>query len=110
MLSLINSGKFNEAYNYSKKLEKKKLNNFERDLIIGVYYLKNQKYDMASKYFLKIKNSKSKFVINNFVSSSLLNWVNFMSLDFNDAENKIKAIDSKFENLKNIQISLILRL
>ena len=103
LLSLINSAKFNEAYNFSKKLEKKKLNNFESDLIIGVYYLKNQKYDLASKYFLKIKNNKSKFVINNFVSSSLLNWVHFINLDFNDAEKKIKAIDSKFENLKNIQ-------
>ena len=42
LLSLINSGKFNEAFNYSKKLEKRKLNNFESDLIIGIYYLKNQ--------------------------------------------------------------------
>ena len=39
LYSLINLGKFNEAFNYSKKL-KKKLENFESDLIIGVYYLK----------------------------------------------------------------------
>jgi len=103
LLSLVNSGKFNEAYNYAKKLEKRKLNNFESDLIIGVYYLKYEKFDLAQKYFLKIKNDKSKFIINNFISSSLLNWVEFVNLDFNDASKKIEAIDSKFENLKNIQ-------
>ncbi len=103
LLSLVNSGKFNEAYNYAKKLEKGRINNFESDLIIGVYYLKNKKYDLAKKYFFKIKNNKSKFIINNFISSSLLNWVDFINLDFNDANKKVQAIDSKFENLKNIQ-------
>ena len=41
--SLVNSGKINEAYFYSKKLEKKKLNIFESDLIIGIYYFKRKK-------------------------------------------------------------------
>ena len=103
IFSLVNSGKFNEAFHYAKKLEKGELNNFESDLIIGVYYLKNKKYDLARKYFLKIKNIKSKFIINNFISTSLLNWVNFKNLDFKDAQKRIEAIDSKFENLRNIQ-------
>ena len=103
LFSLVNSGKFNEAFNYSKKLEKRKIGNFESELIIGVYYLKNEKYDLAHEYFLKIKNRKSRFVLNNFVSSSLLNWVSFNDLDLNRAQNKIQAIDSKFENLKKIQ-------
>ncbi len=72
-------------------------------MIIGVYHLKNQNYDLSLKYFLKIKNRKSKFLINNFISSSLYNWVNFINLDFNNAQKKIDSIDSKFENLKNIQ-------
>ena len=42
--SLVGSGKIYEAYKYSKKLEKKKIENFEGNLIIGVYYLKNEKY------------------------------------------------------------------
>ncbi len=103
LLSLINSGRFNEAFNYAKKLEKRKLNNFESDLIIGIYYLKNQKYDLAGKYFLKIKKNKSKFLINDFISSSLFNWSSFINLDFEDAQKKIESIDPKFENLKNIQ-------
>jgi len=103
LYSLVNLGKFNEAFNYSKKLEKGKLGNFESDLIIGVYYLKNKNHDLAQKYFLKLKNRKSSFIINNFVSNSLLNWVSFKNLDLNSAQNKINAIDSRFENLKNIQ-------
>ena len=47
LFSLINLGKFNEAFLYSKKLEKKKLNTFESDLIAGIYYLKNEKYDLC---------------------------------------------------------------
>ena len=73
LFSLVNAGKFNEAFDYSKKLEKRELDNFESNLIIGIYYLKSQKNDLAQKYFLKLKNRKSNFVINDFVSNSLLN-------------------------------------
>ncbi len=103
LYSLVNLGKFNEAFNYSKKLEKQQLANFESDLIIGVYYLKNKNHDLAQKYFSKLKNRKSSSILNNFVSNALLNWVSFKNLDLNRAQNKINAIDSRFENLKNIQ-------
>ena len=96
-------GKFNEAFDYSKKLEKRKLSNFESDLIIGLYYFKNEKFDLAQKYFLKLKNRKSQIIFNNFVSNSLLNWSSFKTLDLNSAQKKIYEIDSKFTNLRNIQ-------
>ncbi len=103
LFSLVNLGKFNEAFNYSKKLEKRSLGNFESDLIIGIYYLKNKNHYLAQKYFLRLENRKSKSVLDNFVSNSLLNWVTFNSLDLNSAQNKINTTDSRFENLKNIQ-------
>ena len=103
LFSLVNLGKFNEAFDYSKKLEKRKSGNFESDLIIGIYYLKNEQYDLAQEYFLKIKNRKSQFIFNDFVSNSLLNWTSFKNLDLNSAQNKISEIDSKFKNLRNIQ-------
>ena len=103
LYSLINSGKFNEAFNYAKKIEKRNLDSFESNLIVGVYYLKNEKYDLAQKYFLKIKNRKSKFAIKNFVANSLLNWTNLNKLDLNEGKIRINSIDSKFENLKKIQ-------
>ena len=103
LFSLVNLGKFNEAYNYSKKLEKRKSANFESDLIIGIYYLKNEKYKLAHQYFSKLKNRKSKFFLNDFVSTSLLNWTSFKNLDLDLAKKKINDINPKFENLKAIQ-------
>ena len=103
LYSLVNLGKFNEAFNYAKKIEKKNLDNFESDLVIGVYYLKNNQLDLAKKYFLKLKNRNSKFVLNDYVSHSLLNWASFDKLSLSDAQNKIDLTDSRFTNLKNIQ-------
>ena len=103
LFTLVNLGKFNEAFSYSKKLEKRKLGNFESDLIMGIYYLKNENYDLAKNYFLKLKNRKSSSVLNNFVSSSLFNWVSFKNLNFNSAKNTINTINPRFENLRNIQ-------
>jgi predicted Zn-dependent protease len=101
--SLVNQGKFNEAFNYAKKLEKNKLDNFESNLIIGIYFLRNKNFDLAQKYFTKLKNRKTRFILNTFVSNSLLNWSSFNNLDFNEAKNKVDLTDSRFENLKNIQ-------
>ncbi|MDB9752505.1 tetratricopeptide repeat protein, partial [Pelagibacteraceae bacterium] len=101
--SLVNLGKFSEAFNYAKKMEKRNLVSFESDLIMGTYYLKNNQLKLAKKYFLKLKNRNSRFILNNFVSNSLLNWSSFDKLSLSNAQNKINLIDSRFENLKNIQ-------
>ena len=101
--TLINSGRYREAFNYSKKLEKKNLGNFESDLVLGVYYLKNNKYDLANNYFLKLQKRKSNFIINNFVSSSLFNWTSFKKMDLVTAQKKIDAINPRYKTLKSIQ-------
>ena len=101
--SLVNLNKFNEAFNYSKKLEKRKLGNFESDLIIGIYYLRNANYELAQKYFIKLKERKSQFLLNDFVSASLFNWVTFEKLDFNNAQKKLNKMNIQYDNLKNIQ-------
>ena len=98
LYSLVNLGKFNDAYFFSKKLEKKNLNNFESDLIIGLYYLKNEKLDLALKHFLKIKSKKVNIPINDFIIHSLINWTSFNKISLDEAERKIQEIDSRFEN------------
>ena len=103
LYSAINSGNFNEAFNYAKKLEKQKLDSFESDLIIGVFYLKNSNLDLAKKYFLKAKKRNSKFILNNYVSNSLHNWSSLKSLDLNSATLELKKLDERFKNLKKIQ-------
>ena len=101
--SLINSGKFNEAFNYSKKLENKNLSIFESDLIIGIYYLKNKEFDLAQKYFQKISANKNNTVLNAFVVNSLLNWASLDNLKMNEALLKIESSSSKSLSLNRIQ-------
>ena len=103
LYTLVNSGNLKEAYNYSKKLEKQKLDSFESYLIIGIYYLNNSDLEQAQKYFLKAKKKNSRFVINNYVLSSLYNWSSFKYSNLNQASLELEKLDERFENLKKIQ-------
>ena len=71
LYSLVNSGKITEAVNYAKKLEKKNLDNYESNLIIGIYYLRNKQFELAQKYFQRLKDSNTRFLLNNYISKSL---------------------------------------
>ena len=82
LYSLVNSGKFEEAFKFSKKLERRNIDNFESNLVLGVYYLKNGQDKQAQKYLLKIKNSNSVFILNKFLSDSLLIWSDVDNKDF----------------------------
>ena len=101
--SLVNLGKYNEALRYAKKLEKKNLDNFDSNLIIGIYHFKNKKYELANEYFFKLSQKKTNFVLNDFLISTLLNWSNFHKLDFQNAKMKLDNMQPKFDNLINIQ-------
>ena len=103
LYSLVNSGNINEAFNYSRKLEKQKLESFESNLITGIFYLKKSDFKSAKKYFLKAKAKGSKFVLNNYVSDSLYNWSNLTNIDKSSANLELKKLDKRFENLKKIQ-------
>jgi len=103
LYSLVNSGKFNEAFNYSRKLEKLKLDNYESNLITGIFYLKNSNLNLAKKYFLKAKNKNSRFILNKYISSSLSNWSSLKGTDINNASLQLEKLDKRFENLKKIQ-------
>ncbi len=105
--TLVSLNKYTEAYKYSKKLEKKKLNSFESDLIIGIYYLKNNKLKNAKKYFLKLNNKNSKGSIKNLLSISLINWVDFNDLNFESSLKVINSINPRYNNLKKIQTAFL---
>ena len=101
LYSLVNSGKFKEAFNYSKRLEKKNLDIYESDLISGIFHIKNSNMDLAKKYFDEARKKKSRLSLNNYVSNSLFNWSNLSNLD--QATIELKKLDERFENLKKIQ-------
>ena len=104
LYSLVALEKFNVANNYSKKLEKKKIDNFESNLINVVYYLERNNFDKASIYIKKIKNKSQPGSTQNLLSFSLSSWINFKNTNnLNSALNLLEKIPKKFENLKNIQ-------
>ena len=103
LYSLVNSGNLKEAFSYSKKLEKQKLDSFESQLIIGIFHLKNLNIDLAQKYFLKAKNRNSRFVLNKYVSNSLYNWSSLNNFNLNQASLELQKLDERFVNFKNIQ-------
>ena len=102
LFSLVNSGNFRDAFNYSKKLERQKVNIFESRLVLGVYYLKQSKLDLAKENFQKAKETK-RTVLNDYVTNSLNNLSSLQSSNLNNSLIEIKKIDERFENLKKIQ-------
>jgi len=102
--SLVALEKFKDATNYSKKLEKKKIDNFESNLVSAVYYLERKDFDKASVYFKKIKNKSQPGSIQNMISASLNSWADFKNTNnLDSALNLLESIPKKFENLKDIQ-------
>ena len=105
--SLVGSENLDEAFNYSKKLEKKNLASFESYLVTGVFYLKNNNLNLAKKYFLKAKNKNSKFILNNYISDSLYYFSNLKNIYINNAILELKKLDKRFDNSKKIQNVLL---
>ena len=102
--SLVTLGKLKDAANYSKKLEHKKIDNFESNLISAVYYLENKDFKNASVYLKKIENKNQPDSIQNLLSSSLNSWINFRNIsDLKTGLNFLDAIPKRFKNIKNIQ-------
>ena len=103
LYSIINTGNFIDAFNYSKKLEKNKLDSFETNIIMGVYYFKNSNYKLAKKYLLKTKNQDSKFLLNLYLVDSLLIWSNLDKEKIDIANLELDNLDKRFGNLNEIQ-------
>jgi len=103
LYATVNSGNFNQALNFSKKLEKKKQDSFESDLIIGIYHMKHFKYDLANQYFLKAKNRKSKSILETYVANYLNFWSQLDNYNLNEAYLIFNQLDNRLMNLKKIQ-------
>jgi len=93
--------KIKEAAKYSRELERKKLDNFESNLVSGIYYLKNENFSQAKIYFQKLKNQNQSGSIQDLVSRSLNTWSNFK--DVNSAISSLKSLPRGFDNIRNIQ-------
>ena len=101
LYSLVTLKKFKVASNYSKNLERKKLDNFDSNLVSGIHLLKNENFAQAKVYFQKLTKQSQPGSIKDLISSSLNNWSNFD--DFNSALLSLKSTSNRFEKIKNIQ-------
>ena len=102
LFSLVNSGNFAQAVNYSKKLEKEKKSSFESNLILGIFYLKNNKNEMAKKYFSKAQKMNLKTILDNYLVSSLYILTD-INRDLDSTSINSIQLDSRFKNLNKIQ-------
>ena len=103
LYTLVNSGNFNQAFNFSKKLEKTNKDSFESNLIIGIYNLKNSNYDLAEKYFLKATKKNTISLLNNYILGSLIVWSNLKDSDLEKAIFNLNQLDDRLINLRKIQ-------
>ena len=101
--SLVNSGNFNQAVNFAKKLDRDQKNNFETDLIVGINYFKNSKYKLAKEYFVKAKKNNSLTILNDYIINTLHIWADLENSNLEEARKRIDNLDNRFENLKKIQ-------
>ena len=101
LYSLVTLKKFKVASNYSKVLERKKLDNFESNLVSGIHLLKNENFAQARVYFEKLTKLSQPGSLKDLIASSLNNWSNFD--DFSSALSSLKSTQNEFENIKNIQ-------
>ncbi len=105
LYSLVTLKKFKDAGNYSRELEKKKLDNFESNLVSGIYFLENENFAQAKIYFKKLKKQSQPGTIQDLLSISLNNWSNFTDID--SALSSLKSFPDRFNNIKNIQEAFV---
>ena len=107
LYSSINAGNFNEAYNFSKTLERDNQDIFESNLILGIYYLRNSNFDLSKKYFLKAKNKKNLTILDNYLLETLNIWTSLQNKELERAIFEIDKLDNRFNSLKKIQVVFV---
>ncbi len=103
LYTLINSQKFYQAFAYSKKLEKDGQGSFESNIIIGIYHIKNNKIELAKKYFLKAMKKNANTILDNYLINSLYTWSDLKGKNIEETTSSLGKLDKRFLNLKKIQ-------
>ena len=70
---------------------------------MGIYYLKNSKFDLSTKYFSKTKNSEARTLLDSYLAHSLFVWSDLNQNKFEKAKSDFNQLDDRFDNLKKIQ-------
>ena len=101
--SLIHLQKYNEAYSFSKSLDKKGNANLENNLFLGLFEFKNKNYIQAKIHFSKLNPNINNRLIFEPLKISLINWSEILiSNNIKDID-KIKSMSDSFGSFKAIQ-------
>ena len=103
MYTLVNSGNFNQAFNFSKKIERDGQESFESEIIKGIFYFKNSNYQESRKFFLKAKNREPRTVLERYIANSLYFWSGLNDYNLQEAKLTLSKFDTRLESLKKIQ-------
>ena len=101
--SLINLEKYQEAYEYSKKLEKIDQSNFNSDLFLGIYHFKSNNFVKSKNYFDKLKLSNNRNLVPEILQNSLSAWSKISNTQNEDDLSLLDFSNPAFENLTIIQ-------
>ena len=103
--SLVNLEKYQEAYKYSKKLEKIDQSNFNSNLFLGIYYFKSNNFVKSKNYFDKLKFSNNRNLVPEILQNSLSAWSKISNTQNEDDLSLLDFSNPAFENLTIIQKS-----
>ena len=96
-----------KGFSFSKKLEKEKQDIFESNLISGLFFLKNSKFNTSKAYFFKAKEKNSGSILDIYIANTLYIWSNLKNSDLDKAKKALDNLDNRFENLKKIQTAFL---
>ena len=103
--SLVNLEKYQEAYKYSKKLEKIDQSNFNSNLFLGIYHFKSNNFVKSKNYFDKLKLSNNRNLVPEILQNSLSAWSKISNTQNEDDLSLLNFSNPAFENLTIIQKS-----
>ena len=103
--SLVNLEKYQEAYKYSKKLEKIDQSNFNSNLFLGIYHFKSNNFVKSKNYFDKLKLSNNRNLVPEILQNSLSAWSKISNTQNEDDLKLLNFSNPAFENLTIIQKS-----
>jgi len=101
--SLVNLEKYQEAYKYSKKLEKMNQSNFNSNLFLGIYQFKSNNFSKAKNYFDQLKLPTNRNLVPEILQNSLSAWAKISNTQNQDSLNLLDFKNPAFENLTIIQ-------
>jgi len=106
--TLIQLGKFDEAFNFSKNIWNKEELFFEVELIMGLNFFLNENYSKAEMHFRRLSKIPRYDIFSSDIFENILNaWVKAAEKNKIDSFNYINKIPNRYMHLKQIQDSFM---